>query len=108
MEPVEYEKALYDYVGEKKSQDVWIIPIFKRLLQRHKKEGRGVAYETAFSMLKRGVKQMADHWKLTHVMSTGLSKAARDRVIENVTRSVHEIYLIRRKQEFGTDIPQRP
>lgn len=101
MNVPEYEKAIFDEVAKSSSQDTWIIPIFKRLIARGKKEGRPVDYETAFKALKRGVNDLAAHWKLTHVMSTGLSKAARDRVIENVTRTVHEIYLIRSRQALG-------
>lgn len=98
----EYSDGLFTHLGKEDVQRAYINPVIARLVKK------SVPYETAFRALKRATKEMAAHWKLTHVISTGLSKAARDEIVENVTRTVMEIYFIRRKEASGQGIPQRP
>lgn len=102
----EYSDALFAYLGKADVQKAYINPVIDRLVKKNARAT--VDYETAFRALKRACKGMADRWKLETTMSTGLSKAARDTIIENVTRTVMEIYFIRRKEASGQAIPQRP
>lgn len=104
----EYSDALFAYLGKEHTQRVYINPVIDRLIKRGARDGRFVDYETAFRALKRATKEMAAQWKLEHVISTGLSKAVRDEIIESVTRTVMEIYFVRRKEATGAAIPQRP
>lgn len=104
-----YKTSLFDYLGKENVQHAYILPVMDRLIKAGKRDPHGsVAYETAYKALKRGVKEMAEHWKMEHVMTTGLSKAAKDRIQDDVTRTVMEIYFIRRKEATGIKIPQRP
>lgn len=89
-----YRDQIFAYLSRNDIRDAYVEPVLAKLLKRASKQK--VDYDIAMKAIKRAIGEVARNWKMTHVMTTGLSKAAIDRQIAAVARTVmEEIYLTR-------------
>jgi hypothetical protein len=91
-----YLNALFTHLDDPRVKDAYITPVMDKLLLEVKR-GRSRGYEGNFKAFKRAVAELADNWKLEHgsMSGLGISKAAADRQVEQVTRAIMEVFLAR-------------
>ena len=95
-EEQKYLDNLFKHLSDDNTRNAYIEPVINKLVKMSAKGT--VPYEKAEKMIKRGVNELADDWKLRHVMVLPVSKAGKERQVMNLVRSIMEIYFIRSRE----------